>query len=252
MTVPTPTVLPTQFTSDLRTWDAFYQQLGLTPTSSSVDPRHILAADSGALMLAEVEPGSALDGVRLVELAVPDLDAYRDALQTAGVRTTTVQLAHQPAVAVDLPQGRIHARELDLQQGTDDVDPAGLSIGALLYGPADQMAAGAALLGQHGLHARIASDSGGWSDLVGQGLFAFHRGTLQTVEGEAPEQPVVEVFGETGDLDQLVAGLEEHRVEASLIDEAFGRSLRVSQPDGSQLQINETQQDLYGFHRVGA
>lgn len=104
------------------------------------------------------------------------------------------------------------------------------------------------MLGEYGLEPRIASVGGGWSDLVGHGLFAFHGGALRTVDHEAPSQPLIEVFAEAGNLDALT----RNGIEADLVDEAFGRSLRVVQPDGAQLWINETQHDLYGYHHIGA
>ncbi|GFZ84942.1 VOC family protein [Nesterenkonia alkaliphila] len=63
-------------------------------------------------------------------------------------------------------------------------------------------------------------------------------------------RPVVQVLGETGDVLGLAAELEDRGLQATVIDESYGRSLRVLQPNGRQLYINETMHDLYGYHRL--
>lgn len=249
MTTPILTVQPIKLTSNVNRWNVFYQQLGLIPTTTDQDFLHILAADAGTLLLVEVEPNSPLDGTTRVEFTVPDLDAYWSALQTAGVDVVAAEIPHHRGIAVDLPHGRILIRQLRPQHGQSEVHPELLSLGALLYGPLERIGEGADLLEQYGLKPRIASDSGGWTDLMGHGLFAFHSGTGKTVAHEPPHQPLVDVFGETGDIAAYQQRLKKTGLESALVDEAYGRSLRIHQPDGSELWINETQQDLYGYHR---
>lgn len=250
----TLTVMPLHFTSEYRRWREFYLSLGLRSTEADHPMATVLAAGSGQLMLAEVEPGDALDGLQLVEFTVSDLQAHADALQAAGVSCQQVQLPHRngPSLAVDLPQGRVHIGPAMTSAGAADFDPAVLNIGALLYCPAETVQPGAEALAQYGLTPRIASDNGGWTDLVGHGVFAFHEGALRTVDHEAPGQPVVQVFGEAGDAAELCRQLDARGVEATVIDEAYGRSLRIMQPDGTQLQFNETMQDLYGYQRLSS
>lgn len=248
------TVQPIHFTSDFATWREFYLKLGLRPTEATDPMATVLAADSGQLMLAEVPPGHELDGLSLVEFTVPDVDAHAAALEVAGVEVTRVQLAHrrQECIAVDLPQGRIHIGPELTHDGAAAFDPAGLNIGALLYCPSETIPAGAEGLAAYGLRQRIASDNGGWSDLTGNGVFAFHDSPLHTVANDAPEQPVVQLLGETGDVLSLADSLEERGLEATVVDESYGRSLRITPPQGRQLYINQTMTDLYGYHRLNA
>lgn len=250
--VPALTVQPVHFTSDHAAWKAFYTGLGLQRTAADDPFFTVLAADSGQLLLAEVPAGSTLDGVRLVEFTVPDLDAHAAALEDAGVPVDRVELAHRDSLSIDLPQGRVHICQSAITAGSAPFDPAHLNLGALLYAPASMVTPGAHALAPYGMTPRIASDTGGWTDLMGNGLFAFHEGPLRTVENDAPNQPVVNLLGETADISRLAQELEGSGLSARIIDEAYGRSLRVTQPDGDELFINETMQDLYGYHRVGA
>lgn len=59
-------------------------------------------ADSGAVKLSRVEADSALDGVKLVELTVPDLDAYAAALRDSVLHPQRVDLPDRSAITVDL------------------------------------------------------------------------------------------------------------------------------------------------------
>lgn len=251
--VPTLTVQPIHFTSDHAAWEQFYLQLGLRETAADDPMVTVLAADSGQLMLGEVSPDSPLDGIRLVEFSVPDLDSYASALETAGTELNRVELAHHRSnIAVDLPQGRVHVGEAAVSAGAAPFDPAGLNIGALLYTPAETVAAGAQALAPYGLIPRIASDNGGWTDLIGHGVFAFHEGVLKTVDNDATNQPAVSLFAETRDVEKCMAELQSRGVEVALIDEAYARTLNITQPDGGVLTVNESQQDLYGYHRLNA
>jgi len=38
--------------------------------------------------------------------------------------------------------------------------------------------------------------------------------------------------------------------DAHIIDEAYGRTLLVTDPDGVRIAIDERQDDLYGYHRM--
>lgn len=252
-TPPQPHTLTTQpihFTSDYAAWKEFYLRLGLVETEVNDPMVTILAADSGQLMLGEVPSDSPLDGVRLIEFTVSDLDAYASGLGAAGTPAQRVELAHRSGVVLDLPQGRVFVVESKVSPGAAPFDPAGLNIGGLLYTPADTVSSGAQALAPFGLSPRIASDSGGWTDLIGNGLFAFHEGPLQTVANDAPNQPLIQIFAETGDVESYMTQLESHGLRVALIDEAYARTLNITQPDGRILTVNETQQDLYGFHRL--
>jgi hypothetical protein len=50
-------------------------------------------------------------------------------------------------------------------------------------------------------------------------------------------------------LEDVQARLRAAGYESDLIDESFGRSLRVIDPDGAAFQINEAMSDEYGYTR---
>ena len=67
---------------------------------------------------------------------------------------------------------------------------------------------------------------------------AVHRG----------EAEVVLSFEWDGDVDRLSEVLKSRGFVSRVIDEAYGRSLRIDDPDGGvELWVNERQSDLYGY-----
>lgn len=97
-----------------------------------------------------------------------------------------------------------------------------------------------------GLRPRIASDDpGGWTDYAadGGGLAAQHRADRTDVDATS--------FEYAGDLDALAATMHDAGFEASVVDEAYNRTLLVASPDGGHVWVNGTQDDLYGYHRAG-
>ena len=51
-----------------------------------------------------------------------------------------------------------------------------------------------------------------------------------------------------GDVDRLSEVLKSRGFVSRVIDEAYGRSLRIDDPDGGvELWVNERQSDLYGY-----
>jgi hypothetical protein len=57
-------------------------------------------------------------------------------------------------------------------------------------------------------------------------------------------------FEARGDLDALASRLRDAGFEASVVDEAFARTIRIPDPDGGdEVWINGVQDDLHGYHR---
>lgn len=125
----------------------------------------------------------------------------------------------------------------------DDVPRAGqVSVLPLwLTAQPDQAAETLAALGAR---ERIRSESGDWVDFrADAGLVAVHR---------HDSTEVALSFEYTGEVDELLEPLQQAGFEASVIDEAFGRTLRIPDPDlpDAEIWINQTQSDLYGYRRA--
>lgn len=82
--------------------------------------------------------------------------------------------------------------------------------------------------------------NGHWTELgAAGGILGLHL----AMEGSAP--PVELAFVTDEPLDKLRAALAEAGFESDIVDEAFGRSLRVTDPEGVRVQINEYEPELY-------
>lgn len=134
--IPTPTIQPIHFTSQSTQWRSFHEALGLTHAQSHDEFLEVLSANSGQLLLAGVEEGSYFDGVRLVELVVPDLNADAASLQFHGVHYEKVILPHREAIAVGLPHGRVHVCQQISTAGSAPVTAQTNTRAALVYGAA--------------------------------------------------------------------------------------------------------------------
>lgn len=95
-----------------------------------------------------------------------------------------------------------------------------------------------------GLTAGDGSRSGNWTELAGSGgVLALH--TTRTSQGDQPGH--VELSFESEEPLDVVAG----RLSAAgfepeaIVDENFGRSLRIPDPDGVMVQVNEHDREFY-------
>ncbi|MEV8372022.1 VOC family protein [Kribbella sp. NPDC056861] len=110
----------------------------------------------------------------------------------------------------------------------------------------DQVAGMRAFLEALGLRSRIESERGGWVDMVaGRGMVALHSATGSTTGAAQGE---TKLAFEADDIDELLGRFEAAGYDdASIFDEAFGRVLTASGPDGAKLWIDERSKDLYGY-----
>ncbi|MEV0792479.1 VOC family protein [Kribbella sp. NPDC050459] len=97
-----------------------------------------------------------------------------------------------------------------------------------------------------GLRSRIESERGGWVDmLAGRGMVALHDAASSSTGG-LPGQ--TRLSFEADDLGELKDRLEQVGfVDATVFDEAYGRVLSVSGPEGVVIWIDERNDDLYGY-----
>jgi hypothetical protein len=103
-----------------------------------------------------------------------------------------------------------------------------------------------AFLERLGLRSRIESERGGWVDmLTGRGMVALHDAASSSTGGQ-PGQTTLSF--EADKLDELKDRLEQVGfVDATVFDEAYGRVLSVSGPEGVVIWVDERSDDLYGY-----
>jgi catechol 2,3-dioxygenase-like lactoylglutathione lyase family enzyme len=94
-----------------------------------------------------------------------------------------------------------------------------------------------------GLEPDLASRSGNWSELVaGGGILALHSQR----QAAADESMLELCFVTEEPLEVVAARLEAAGIDHSgIVDENFGRLLRVTDPDGMVIQVNEHDPELY-------
>jgi len=115
----------------------------------------------------------------------------------------------------------------------------------------DDVAAMRRFLEALGLRPRIASDNGGWVDFLTKdgGGAALHDAATATSGYRAGETSLSFESEEPLEVvrDRLhAAGF----ADADIVDEAYGRTLVVTDPDGVRVSVDEVQEDLYGYHQV--
>ena len=247
----TPVVQPIQFVTDVEAWRQFWLAFGLAQTRVADPMWTVLATGSGRIALHHTEAEDPLAGATKLTLDVPDLDAYAEAVSAQGTPVRKVTLGHGDALEIDLPRGTLIVNRAEVTDGQASVAPEHLNVTGLVYG--DAVAEGARIAATLGLTPRVASDSGGWTDLTGYGMVAFHEDKKDASRGTplADGGASCEITFETGDVGALHQRLETAGLTARLIDESYARTLRVDMPDGQELWVNETIRDFYGFHHAG-
>ncbi len=171
------------------------------------------------------EPGSARRGRTDFGLLVTDAARTREVL----TEPIAQEIGWQVTQSVPGP------RELTPGRATTDV-----SVLPLWMTP--RVDAAAEILTRLGLRPRLRADSGEWADFSGtQGLAAVHR----------DESPDVVLAFEAVDLDRLAERMHRADLRADIVDQNYGRSLRIDDPDGGEdIMVNESMRDLYGYQRV--
>jgi len=96
-----------------------------------------------------------------------------------------------------------------------------------------------------GLLPEVASRTGNWVELTARsGTLALH--SFQTDDGPLAASKVELSFEAELPLEEISNHLHEAGFDPGVIvDESFGRSLQLRDPDGTRLQINENDRELY-------
>ncbi|MFT3888878.1 MAG: hypothetical protein QM713_12035 [Arachnia sp.] len=231
------TVQLIHYSSHTRQWHALAQALGLTPPFAPGDD---WAEFDGRGVLAIHHADGDLVGRTDLHLLVDDLDATEARLRDAGltvVRTTLDDVG--PLLTVTAASGAT----ISASGGARVADSGTVAVQPIWF-QAD-LDEPRRILETLGLRARLASDSGGWVEFEadGGGSAALHAGDTPTI-GLSLEC--------TGDLDDLARRLTDAGFAATVVDEAYNRTLRVATPDGDELWINGAMDDLYGYTRLDA
>lgn len=268
-------VRPIHYTSRLTAWRSLALALG-GRLDVEADGWIELTFASGGLALHHAEAGSPEDGTTQLRLLVADLDAEQarlgGPLEALGVRLERRTMAHGEELRIHAVDGMVVTLDPVVGAVGDPAvgDPApGASRAAgdpaagdpapgasradrtLVDGPTvevlwftEDVAGAAAVLSTLGLRPNITSDSGGWADFAapGGGVAAAHEG--------APVRADLSFV--YGDLAALQEQLRAAGFEAVRIDESYGVTLRVPNPDAPddvdrQIWVSEPQRDLYGY-----
>ncbi|THJ65788.1 VOC family protein [Arthrobacter echini] len=231
-------VRPLVYTSDLPSASAFLLALGLSP---AVDPEPtdayaVFDAGSGRVALQACEPGSAEEGTTSLAFDVSDVTEFARRTREAGTAVELSQEGHGLAARITAPDGTSFLADPGPRATT--AEPTPLSVLALWYTP--DLESAVRVLKDIGARPRISSDAGTWHDFSAKngGLVALHAGERTGLEL---------AFEYDGDVRACVGGLLTAGVEPTVIDESYGRSLRVPAPWGAEIWINERQRDLHGY-----
>ena len=249
MTAPL-TVRPIVFTTEPAGWLHLLDGLG---ARTVVDGRgwSVLALRAGRVAVHAVGGDDPLAGTTRLAFEVPDLDGFQHrhaaALEAAGATVESATAGHGRLLRVRAADGtelQVDPREPEL--GTPPATAP--VVMPLWYSP--DVATAQATLEALGLQPRISSDSGGWVDLAapeGGGQHAAHYA----------RRPGTQLSFEHDDVVALVAQLDLAGIAADVIDESYGRTAHISNPERpdeveARVWVNEVQRDLYGYRRLSS
>ncbi|MER7796011.1 hypothetical protein [Microbacterium sp. NPDC096154] len=194
------------------------------------------------------------DGVLAVHRATPDhpagtvdLHLLVAELEAAAAALAPFDVAREHMIGVG-ETVRVTADGVSITVSAGTRDPRGdLSVQPIWF--AHDLHEPRRILAALGLGARIVGDAGGWVDLVAScgGSVGLHRlDTADTVS--SPSIGLSFLAG--GGLDALAERARAAGFDAGVIDEAYGRTIRIPDPDGGEeIWINGVQDDLHGYHR---
>ncbi|MGO2747445.1 hypothetical protein [Microbacterium sp.] len=169
-----------------------------------------------------------------IHLVVEDLDAAASALASFPVSRGRMDGVGEMLVVRAASGVSISVSEGAVQRG----------IGSIAVQPGwfqEDLTEPRAILEALGFLAGIVADGGGFVEMLCDGgIVMLHAG----------EPRIGRSFEAQGDLDALAARLQGAGFAASVVDEAFARTVRVADPDGGdEVWINGVQDDLHGYHR---
>lgn len=236
------TARPIRFTADPAAHRRWLGALGATVVTEAPGWT-VLAVGSGRVALhqdSEDRPA----GLTTLGWEVPDLAGWHAQAEAAGVPGTLGATDHGTAVTVRAADGTRFT--VDPLEDAEHPPPTDSSLSVLPIWVTPDVTGARGILQGMGARGRLVADSDVWTDftLPGGGLAAVHD-----TDGEREAELAFEY---SGDVETLLPRLREVGTEALLIDETYGRTLQVPDPDlpGRTIWINEAQRDLYGYRRT--
>jgi len=216
-------------TNDVSWWQRVLPVLGFGATD-----RPGTWAGSGLLTIHQAGAADQ-DGATELEVLVPDPAAT---LAAAGNVARTTGRAVQ---ATDGTTITVSSAVDDLRTPTLASGQRQVAVMPIWYSPDPQQPL--EVLSALGLAPRLASDAGSWRDFTadGGGQVAWHG---------SPSVALQLSLEHSGGLDALVPALAEVGASATVVDEAYNRTLLIDAPHGAKLWVNGTQRDLYGYTRA--
>ena len=233
------TVQPIRYTPHQGEWHRLAQLLGFRPAFPP-NPQWSEFDGRGILAIHHAAPDDDHAGRTDLHLLSDDLDAVESRLSSAGFAVTTRLLDDIGRMLVVTAAS---GATITVSGGARRADTGLLAVQPIWYQP--DLDEPRRILEAIGLQPRIAAEGGGWIDFTadGGGLAALHQ----------HDEVKIDLSLEyTGDLDDLAERLSRAGFGASVIDEAYNRTLLVDAPEGDRLWVNGTMDDLYGYHRLDA
>lgn len=196
--------------------------------------------EGGGVLAVHAETAEQREGTTDLHLLVDDLDAAERALRGRDV-TRSAMAGVGDMLTVRAASGVTLTVSAGARRGAGDIvmQPIWFQ---------DDIAEARELLEALGLRAEIVADRGGWVEMHadGGGSVGVHTASRRS---EGAEAGIGLSLLAHGDLDALAARLADAGFAASVIDEAYGRTVHITEPE---VWINGVQEDLYGYRRVAA
>ncbi|MEE1621848.1 VOC family protein [Zafaria sp. Z1313] len=231
---------PLRFTDAFDDWTALLEALGFQ-RSIEAPGWHVFDSAQGRVALHAASGSTEKAGTTRLAFEVGDLDEFARRTEEAGTRAVITEEAHGRTATMTGPDGIAFTADPETTGPLPGTDP-GMHVLQLWVTP--DTAGATTALQSIGARLEVVSETGGWAQLRARngGLAAVHTGVDPRIDLS---------FEYDGDAGLLLARLLGAGLDAHLVDESYGRTVKVADPDGGEdLWITEKQRDLYGYRLV--
>lgn len=233
---------PVHYTSRMDEYAALLTALGLTLEHDTPTWR-VFNSGHGKVGLHYAIPESAEDGTTTLGFELRDPEIFVQRTLADGTLAELCDTEAGPSARVTAQDGFSFLADpvTDMSIPAADTDGT-LKVMQLWY--TQDPAAAQKVLTNIGAKLSVSSATAGWA------LFKAKNGGL--IGTHLGEQNASELsFEYSGDLAELARALSEKGFVAEVIDERYGRTLHVPDPDheGATIWVNERQSDFYGYQQ---